>query len=174
MQRLEPNRWIVPLAALFAIGTVLGGRACHRPKATFAELSAGGRLFRIQVLQQPSDQAKGYRGVDRVKPNEGILFMFPNPLPLAFWMKGCHVPLDMVFLDGNMTVQTILTALPEPEQKINEDYLRYTMQGPMSLQEVEASVPRLRPSRAVLEVAGGEMTKLGIKPGERLVFKRTL
>jgi uncharacterized membrane protein (UPF0127 family) len=88
---------------------------------------------------------------ERVGPDEGMLFIFPQPQPQSFWMKNCRVALDMIFLDESFRVVEIA----HEQQPCPED-------GPCP------SVASLRYSRYVLEVAGGVARKHGLALGDRI------
>ena len=42
----------------------------------------------------------------------GMLFVFPNDTVHGFWMKNTLVPLDMIWIDKNLTIIDIQTAEP--------------------------------------------------------------
>jgi uncharacterized membrane protein (UPF0127 family) len=61
------------------------------------------------------------------------------------WMKNTYIPLDMVFIDSNGRIQQIV------EQTT-----------PHSLDTIRSNEPAL----AVLEIAGGEARRLGLRAGQ--------
>ena len=83
-------------------------------------------------------------------PNAGMLFLYPDEQPVAFWMKNTLIPLDMLFLkaDGSI-VQIAHNAVPLDETPI----------------------PSNQPVQAVLEVNGGVAAALGIKEGDRVDYQ---
>jgi uncharacterized membrane protein (UPF0127 family) len=79
-----------------------------------------------------------------------MLFLFPAPAPLAFWMKNTLIPLDMLFLDHDRRVLGIVeNAAPETEtaRRVAGD------------------------SQYVLEVGGGLSRQWGIEPGSTAEFR---
>jgi hypothetical protein len=78
--------------------------------------------------------------------NSGMLFDFrPRNEIQSMWMKNTLIPLDMAFIgaDGRIV-------------KIAE------MTTPRSLQSIRSEAPAV----AVLEVNGGKLSALGVKPGD--------
>jgi uncharacterized protein len=78
-----------------------------------------------------------------------MLFDFKTPTPATMWMKNTLIPLDMLFVDGRGRIVNI-----------------YQRAVPQSLDTIAAAAP----VRAVIELNGGTAARLGIKPGDRVVF----
>jgi hypothetical protein len=78
----------------------------------------------------------------------GMLFVNAAPRRASMWMKNTYIPLDMLFIEANGRVAEI-----------------HANTVPHSLATVESRKPVL----AVLELAGGEAARRGIKPGDRVL-----
>ena len=84
--------------------------------------------------------------------HEGMLFAFPTPGMMGFWMKDTYIPLDMIWIDQDKTVVGMSeNVLPDSYPKI---YL------PPS------------PVLYVLEINGGAAARLGINLGTKLQFAK--
>ncbi|PMB38289.1 hypothetical protein CEN47_06785 [Fischerella thermalis CCMEE 5319] len=70
-----------------------------------------GTIIDLEVAQTPEQQAMGLMYRPALSPNRGMLFQFPRPMAVGFWMKNVPVPLDMVFLRKGV-VQMVTTAPP--------------------------------------------------------------
>jgi uncharacterized membrane protein (UPF0127 family) len=79
--------------------------------------------------------------------NAGMLFLYPRPQPVEFWMRNTPLSLDIVFVREDGTIARIAESTV-----------------PMS----EELIPSGEPVRAVLEVKAGTMRQLGIVPGDRV------
>ena len=83
-------------------------------------------------------------------PEAGMLFIFSENEPRAFWMKNTLLPLDMLFIDdGGRVVGLIERA------------------EPLTTSPRDPGVP----SRYVLEVNGGWAARHGVRPGDRIRFE---
>ena len=80
-------------------------------------------------------------------PDEGMLFDFVHDGMRGFWMKNTLIPLDMLFIRSDGTVESIVAnAKPLSEETIASE-------GPV---------------QAVLEIAGGRAAEAGIKRGDKV------
>lgn len=68
-----------------------------------ASFNDGDSSVLLEVADSPMLRAKGMMGRRQVPESTGMLFT--DLEGGAFWMKGCHVPLDIIFLadDGTVT-----------------------------------------------------------------------
>jgi uncharacterized membrane protein (UPF0127 family) len=61
------------------------------------------RELNLKVASTPRSQAQGFMSVDASpSENEGMLFIYDEPMPLSFWMKNVKFPLDIIFFDSNL------------------------------------------------------------------------
>ena len=77
--------------------------------------------------------------------NAGMIFPFPEPRIASFWMKNTVIPLDIIFIRANGTIESIADNTT-----------------PYSTIPVEAGEPVV----AVLELRGGLAAELGIAAGD--------
>jgi uncharacterized protein len=104
--------------------------------------------FDVWLADTPARQAQGLMFVRSLPPARGMLFVHPSPRPISMWMRNTYIPLDMVFIDDRGRIQQIIANTT-----------------PHSLDLVRSTQPAL----AVLEIAGGEAQRLGLKPGQHVV-----
>lgn len=144
-------------AALVAALSVLGAE----PRIAVAEVAPDCALeqvhmitddgpvsFQVELARTPSEQSVGLMFRPSLAEDAGMLFIYPNPARVSFWMKNTMIPLDMIFIDDAGVVVNI-AAETEP----------YSLAPRGS----EGAV------RAVLEINGGLSAKLGIEPGTQAV-----
>lgn len=119
------------------------------PRAHIDVEAADGKAYGLEVelaLDGPS-RTKGLMFRKSLADTEGMLFVFPEPEPHAFWMKNTLIPLDMLFADGSGRV---LGVVPMAEPLTT------------SPRAVEGE------SKYVLEVPGGWCAARGVGAGARL------
>jgi uncharacterized protein len=103
-------------------------------------------VFKVWLADTPQRQSQGLMFVRSLPDLRGMLFAYPKPQTLSMWMKNTYIPLDMVFIDEHGRIAQVI------EQTT-----------PFSLDTISSKAPAV----AVLEIAGGEARRLGIKPGQR-------
>lgn len=114
-------------------------------KQNSAEVRKG---FFVEVAETRENMAKGLMGRNKLDVDSGYLFnidLIPSDMEIAMWMKDTLIPLDMIFMDKNGKI-----------------YYIYENAEPYSTQAIMAPT---RP-RAVLEINGGLIKKLGIEIGD--------
>lgn len=105
------------------------------------------RAFTVEIAGTSREQAQGLMFRTKLADNAGMIFPFGEPRVASFWMKNTVIPLDIIFVRANGTIESIA------ENTI-----------PYSTEPVEAG----EPVTAVLELRGGLTAELGIGPGDKV------
>lgn len=103
--------------------------------------------LKVELADNDERRAYGFMNRAKIPPSTGMIFVYDRPQPVRMWMKNTVISLDMLFFDMNGEVVMIKDrAQPGDLTPVGPD---------------EAIC-------AVLEIAGGEAARMGIKPGDRL------
>lgn len=127
-------RWlnVVPmLLSILLIGCSVGNTAKSTTSISSSQTTAptgqilpisaqavlsNGTIIQLEVARTPEQQAKGLMYRPPLPDNQGMLFHFPSPQPVRFWMKNVPVPLDMVFLQNGVVQYIEASAPPCPRE----------------------------------------------------------
>ena len=109
------------------------------------EADSGEYEFTIEIADDLNEISYGLMNRESLGENAGMLFDFGNPREPAMYMKNTLIPLDMLFITSDGTIQMIA---------------RNTVPG--SLRTISPGMP----VKAVLEINGGRAAALGIEPGD--------
>ncbi|HVY98989.1 MAG TPA: DUF192 domain-containing protein [Dongiaceae bacterium] len=114
-------------------------------------IHAGGSAykFEVELATTPAEREQGLMFRKTLAPNAGMLFLYPDEQPVAFWMKNTLIPLDMLFLRADGSIVRI---------------------APNAVPLDETPIPSNAPVKAVLEVKGGTAAALGIKEGDKVDY----
>lgn len=79
-------------------------------------------MFRVRVCVTPETIQKGMMGQRFNSDFNGMLFMMGQNEEQNFWMKNCLIPLDIVFIDDDLTINNIQKSCPPCSSNDCEHY----------------------------------------------------
>jgi uncharacterized membrane protein (UPF0127 family) len=141
----------LPAAAFFVTVLCASIAACAEPPRVIITSAAGTTVARVnvEVASTPAERELGLMYRQHLDENAGMIFVFPGPDQLSFWMKNTEIPLDMIFAEsGGKIIGVVENAEPFTE----------TARG------VQGD------SLYVLEVNGGFAKRHHVGAGDRLKF----
>ena len=97
--------------------------------------------YHVEVAKTDEEQAMGLMNRLDLKNNGGMLFLFDYEKKASFWMKNTFIPLDIIFINKNGSINRI-----------------YKNTKPKSLKRIKSKGEVL----AVLEINAGEANKNNI------------
>ena len=97
--------------------------------------------FNVEVARTDAEQDRGLMFRTRLPADGGMIFPFEKPRIGSFWMKNTLIPLDMIFIRADGSID-----------RIAENTIPESLEPVVSGGEVSA----------VLELAGGTAARLGI------------
>lgn len=80
---------------------------------------SGSHTFSVEVADDAQERAQGLMFRDTLDEAAGMLFVYPKPRSVSFWMKNTLIPLDIIFTDQRGVVVSIHeNAIPYDETPI--------------------------------------------------------
>jgi len=122
--------------------------------ATPPSVTLHGARFSTEFAVSDAQRERGLMFRTELKPDQSMLFIFPDSQPRAFWMKNTLIPLDILYFDGARK----LVAMQLNAQPCKAD--------PCAIYPSDG-----RDAAYVLEVAAGTAGRLGLKLGETLAIE---
>ena len=111
-----------------------------------------GQRFSVELATNDSTRARGLMFREALAPDAGMLFIFDDEQPRAFWMHNCKIALDILYFDSNLKLVSSALSVP-----------------PCSLAPAQCpSYASEGPAKYVLELAAGRATEIGVMPGDKL------
>ena len=146
---MKKSYYIIAALGLFLI---IVARGVYAPQTQNAReiIKAGGVPIKIERAISESQRERGLMYRDYLDEDAGMLFIFPNAVPQAFWNKNTFIPLDVVWIRDNIIVG--VSDLPSISD------------GPVAVSSNEIV-------NAVLEVNRGFVASHGIRVGDKIIYE---
>lgn len=110
------------------------------------ELTIKNAKLKAEVASDTHTRTVGLMNRFSLKPDQGMLFVFADSEPLAFWMKNTFVPLSIAYLDSKGVIVNIVDMKPQDE----------------------SSHPSNGPAQFALEMKQGWFKERGIVAGDKV------
>ncbi len=141
-------------AILLPLFLVLGGCAPERARPPapagpeeWLPLAIGAVRFEAQIALTPAEQQRGLMHRDSLPENGGMLFPYPEPQQMSFWMANTRIPLDIGFFDAGGLLLEVHRMVPY---------------------DIQPTRSRGRDLQFALEMPAGWFARNGLYPGQRL------
>jgi len=120
--------------------------AVPEPVLSTTTLSVSGHTITVELADTPDLRRQGLMERTALKPDHGMLFIYPDERPRSFWMKNTPLPLSITFLDSLGRI------------------VRLADMAPLD----ETSTPSRYPAMYALEMEQGWFLKRGVSAGDRV------
>ncbi|WP_300618929.1 DUF192 domain-containing protein [Dokdonella sp.] len=140
---------LLRLAAGAALAAAIQSCAAKGPT-----VEINGKTYTIEIAEDDASRAHGLMERESMPADHGMLFVFQDDAPRAFWMKNCKFPQDMLFFDSQQRLISVQRNVPP------------CVADPCPAYSSGA------PARYVLELNAGQADAIGVHPGDELTIRR--
>ena len=109
-------------------------------------LKVGPHAVAAEVASTPDQRSLGLMYRFSLPADHGMLFVFPEPQPLAFWMRNTYIPLSIAFIDAEGRILNVVEMAPRSD----------------------ATHPSRGDALYALEMRKGWFAERGIRPGTQV------
>ena len=109
----------------------------------------------LEIADTESAREYGLMFRTQLAPHSGMIFVFSYDERQGFWMKNTLIPLDMLFVRANGTIDSIAADVPAESAQTPGEEIRRDGYG-----------------KYVIELAAGEARRAGLHPGLRLIIPK--
>ena len=139
------------------------------------EVKINDKKYIVETAETPDEMAQGLIGVESLKDNEGMLFIFDDPQTVSFHMKGMKFPIDIVFINEDLKVISIYEGKVDTKEIVEEDNVNYVLEVNINSEIKEGDeldfVEDEEDEFVMKVVAPDGSTQIELKGGER-IFSR--
>ena len=111
-----------------------------------SKIQVGTYPVSAEVAQTPDQRALGLMYRFSLPADHGMLFVFPEPQPLGFWMRNTYIPLSIAYIGADGRIVSVADMAPRDE----------------------SSHPSNGPALYALEMRKGWFAEKGLGPGTRV------
>lgn len=113
-------------------------------------ITVGERTVQMQVAALPEEMQKGLMFRKSMGADEGMLFLYPAPTQLGFWMRNTEIPLTIGYFDAEGELKETYEMYPHDDRRVSS---------------------HARNLQFALEMNQGWFRQAGVKPGAKLDLK---
>lgn len=121
------------------------------------QIKISGKVIEIERAENEAQRSRGLMFRDKLKDNEGMLFIFENEQTLSFWMKNTFLDLSIGYFDKNKTLVDV------QEMRAVKSVLIENL----------PAYPSAKPAQYALEMKKGWFVKNKVKIGSKFEFVGT-
>lgn len=136
---------VLALVLLLPLDLVAAGT-----EALILETDSGEHTYSVEVAKTDRERAKGLMFRRSLPRSSGMIFLYDPPQPVGMWMRNTYISLDMIFISKDGTVRRIASNTEPFSTDI---------------------IPAGGAVAAVLELNAGEAERIGLKPGDQVIFR---
>ena len=139
------NRMFAPMLVML-IGCANAAATSHAPPA----VELHGQRFSVEFATDDASREHGLMMRTTLAADHGMLFVFPDTAPRAFWMKNTLIPLDILYFDAERRLVSMQLNVPPCKADPCQIY------------------PSGAAARYVLELSAGTAHRIGAKAADEL------
>lgn len=115
MAKTLKNRNNLTLLVFLCVTALIGGLSVNvtatSPLKTTC-LQINNQPFTVEVALTPEEQQRGLQHRKHLAADKGMAFPYESAQILSFWMKDCHIPLDILFFKDDTLVDYVDSVPP--------------------------------------------------------------
>ncbi len=152
--------WLLLVLAATATGGCGGegstaGRAPGKPAAApaaktvadYFSVTVGGRTVRLQFAVTTPEMERGLMERTQLGPDEGMLFVYPQPQAMSFWMHDTPTPLDLGYFGPDGILREVYPLYPFDERTVSSR--SHALQFALEMNQGWYSAHGVRPGAAL-------------------------
>ncbi len=92
------------------------------------KIKIGNKTYLVELAISDQEREQGLSNRDSLNENSGMLFVWDEPDTVCMWMKDTKIPLDLVFIDEELSVVAVHQGIPDTEDIIEENNILFVLE----------------------------------------------
>ncbi len=123
------------------------------------EAKLASNTLNIMLARNAAQRTKGLMFYKELPKDQGMLFVYPYPRKMTFWMMNTFIPLDLIFFSENLQITEWIENMKPGNGLSSENLPRYSS---------------IMSAQYALELPKGSVKTMGLKVGDYLEIPLTL
>jgi hypothetical protein len=128
------------------------------------QVEIGSTMYTLEVADNYNLISNGLSGRQIIPQKTGMLFVMPKQGIQEFWMKGCNVNMDIIFINEDNEIVNLHRMVIERDKMLSETDMQYEK----TLKKYSSEMP----ARYAIEIPSGDITRLGLRVGDMINIER--
>ncbi len=107
------HRYFIAISLSLALFFSAGAHAQVNKELPLIELKIGGAKLKAELANDQNTRMIGLMNRFSLKPDHGMMFVFPSAQMIGMWMKNTYVPLSVAFIDEKGVILNIENMKPQ-------------------------------------------------------------
>lgn len=86
------------------------------------------KKYTVEVAYTEEEKERGLQTVSELPDDVGMLFVYDEPQEVSFWMQDVAISLDIIFINEDWEVISVITGEPNDETPLTEDNVQYVLE----------------------------------------------
>ena len=91
-------------------------------------ITLGNKQFQVKEAKTAEQKQKGLQGVNELPENEGMIFYWDEPDLIEMWMRGCDIPLDIIYINEDQEVIDVKQGKPNDDTLLGVENTMYVVE----------------------------------------------
>lgn len=150
------------LTLILAMFCLLAGSCHSEPDDGLETVTIKDQTFSLEVAAEEEVRNRGLGGRESIPEHGGMIFVFPEPQILSFYMKDCLTDIDIIFVDSRGRITALHSMPKQPPRGANETENDYLLRLPTYSSGTRAV--------AAIELRAGWINKLDLHVQDQIAL----
>lgn len=134
----------------------------------------GNKQFKVREAKTEEEKQKGLQEVQHLPQDEGMIFYWDSPDRVEMWMRGCDIPLDIIYINEDQEVIDVKQGKPNDDTLLSVGNTMYVVElNANSGIKIGDELEFEEDSKYVMEVLAPDgSSQMSLEGGERIVSRK--